>query len=146
MKKHTLLLYLILAGTALQAQAVFSTDDGAIKGYDPVAYFLEGKPVKGGGAYTFDYNGATWHFSSEKNLKLFRENPEKYVPQYGGYCAYGVASGYKVKIEPEAWGIIDDKLYLKYDLRTQKAWNKDREAFISKANANWPGLRNQLVD
>jgi YHS domain-containing protein len=146
MKRLMLSMLLMYGSLSVSAQAVFSTDAGAIKGYDPVAYFLDGKPIKGGKAYSFAYNGATWHFSSEKHLRLFREDPAKYVPQYGGYCAYGVASGYKVKIEPEAWVIIDNKLYLNYDLGTQKAWNKDREGFIARANANWPKLRNQVVD
>lgn len=146
MKTYLTLVLLIASVAVAQGQQIFSTSDGAIKGYDPVAYFTEGEPVKGGKAYSYEWNGATWHFSSEKNLALFKENPEKYAPQYGGYCAYGLANGYKVKIEPDAWAIIDDKLYLNYDRGVQKEWSKDKEALIRKANANWPKLRNQIVE
>lgn len=115
----------------------FSTTDGAIKGYDPVAYFTSSKPVKGKENIIYQWKDATWHFDSEANKQLFVANPEKYAPQYGGYCAYGWAKGYAVKIEPDAWSIVNEKLYLNYDKNVQTDWDKDRQGYIKKADANY---------
>jgi YHS domain-containing protein len=117
--------------------SIFSNKEGAIKGYDAVAYFTSSKPVKGSKTITYDWKGATWHFENDTNKELFAKNPDKYAPQYGGYCAYGIAKGYQVKIEPDAWAIENGKLYLNYDSGVQKDWNKDRKGFIEKANENW---------
>ena len=108
----------------------------AIRGYDSVAYFTEGKPVEGNSDYATEWMGATWQFSSEENLNTFIEEPESYAPQYGGYCAYGVAQGNLVKIEPELWTIVDDKLYLNFDKDIQEKWNKDIPGFIAKADGD----------
>ncbi len=143
MKKFGIGILLLLCVNMAFAQEIFQTKAGAIKGYDPVAYFTESKPVKGNDIYTTDWHGATWYFSSQKNLEVFKSNPEKYAPAYGGYCAFGVASGYKVKIEPEAWAIVDGTLYLNYDLGVQKDWNADRAGFIEKANKNWSELKDK---
>ncbi|HMR90437.1 MAG TPA: YHS domain-containing (seleno)protein [Saprospiraceae bacterium] len=116
---------------------IFSTKDGAIKGYDPVAYFISSQPTKGLKAISHSWNGATWYFTSEANKKLFADNPEKYAPQYGGYCAYGWAQGYAVKIEADAWAIVDGKLYLNYNKSVQKDWDKDRAGYIKKADDNF---------
>lgn len=116
---------------------VFSNKSGAIKGYDPVAYFTDNQPVKGKIDVVFIWKNATWHFASEENKTKFEKNPEQYAPQYGGYCAYGLAKGYKVKIEPECWAIDNGKLYLNYDKKVQKDWDKDRKSYIEKANENW---------
>jgi YHS domain-containing protein len=116
---------------------VFSNKAGAIKGYDPVAYFTQSQPVKGNAKITYAWHGATWHFVNEENKATFTKNPEQYAPQYGGYCAYGVAKGYNVKIEPDAWAIENGKLYLNYDQSVQKDWNKDRKGYIEEANKNW---------
>lgn len=128
----------------LQAQKgeppIFATKKGAIKGYDPVAYFIDGQPIKGQKELTADYKGATFHFSSEANQKAFTENPDKYVPQYGGYCAWAVSQGYTAPTDPLSWAIVDDRLYLNYNQKIQKKWDKDREGFIQKADANFPGL------
>lgn len=137
-----LLLLALLAANFAFAQnssknAVFSTKSGAIKGYDPVAYFTDGKPVKGKPDIVFDWHGATWHFATTEHRDLFIGNPDKYAPQYGGYCAYGWSQGYAVKIDPEAWAIVDGKLYLNYDLGVQADWNKNRAAHIQKADQNW---------
>lgn len=112
----------------------------AIKGYDPVAYFTEGKPVKGSKEFTAMFKGAAWHFSSAENKAKFEAEPEKYAPAYGGYCAYGVASGYLVKIEPDAWAIRDSKLYLNYDRSVQAEWAKSPEKYIEAADKAWPKL------
>ncbi len=115
----------------------------AINGYDTVAYFTEKKPVKGSDAYSFKWQGGTWKFASQQNLDLFKGNPEKYAPQYGGYCAYGVAQGYLVSVEPEQFSIIDDKLYLNYDTSTQKKWKKDPAGFNKTADAKFSDLLKQ---
>jgi YHS domain-containing protein len=117
--------------------AFFSTTDGAIKGYDPVAYFTSSKPVKGKESITYSWKNATWHFDSEANKQLFVANPEKYAPQYGGYCAYGWAKGYAVKIEPDAWSIVNEKLYLNYDKSVKVDWDKDPQGYIKKADENF---------
>ena len=122
--------------------AVFSDKHGAIRGYDPVSYFTSGKATEGLDSIAFRWKDATWHFSSVENRDTFSQLPEKYAPQYGGYCAYGWAQGYAVKIEPEAWAIVDGKLYLNYDLSVQRKWEKKQAAYIQKADANWNKNKN----
>jgi YHS domain-containing protein len=126
----------------LAADPVYSPFLGdAIKGYDPVAYFTEGKPVKGDSKYTFKWHEGTWRFSSEENLKLFKENPEKYAPQYGGWCAYAMGARKKfVGSDPKLWTMVDGKLYLNYSKSIQKKWDKDRAGYIEKADKNYPEL------
>ena len=130
----------IMASVAGQESSIYGTKDGAIKGYDPVAYFTEGKPVKGNPDLTLDWMGATWSFASPENKNLFEEDPGKYAPQYGGYCAYGVSKGGLYKIDPEAWTIVQGKLYLNYSLKIQSDWSVDIPGFIEKADAKWPEL------
>ena len=117
-----------------------SVTDTAINGYDTVAYFTENKPVKGQDSLVFDWKGAKWKFATQANLDLFKANPEKYAPQYGGYCAYGVAKGSLVKVEPEQFTILDGKLYLNYDASVQKDWLKDRAGFIKTADGAFVDL------
>jgi hypothetical protein len=137
----SLVFALLFTGAALaQKPPVYSDSAGAIRGYDPVAYFTEARPVKGSKQFTHRWNGAEWRFASDENRARFAAAPEKYAPQYGGYCAYGVAGGYAVKIEPDAWSVVDGKLYLNYDRGVQASWQKDAPGFIRKANANWPGV------
>jgi hypothetical protein len=112
----------------------------AIKGYDPVAYFVDSKPVKGSKEFEHKYMNATWRFATAANRDAFAKEPEKYAPQYGGYCAYGVSKGYAVGVDPEAWKIVDGKLYLNYDKDVQKAWMQDIPGRIKKADANWPKI------
>jgi YHS domain-containing protein len=112
----------------------------AIKGYDAVAYFEDGKPVKGTQAYQFQWKGATWRFSSAGHRETFAKNPDRYAPQYGGFCAYGVSERHKAPIDPEAWTIIDGKLYLNYDQQVREDWRKDTKVRIQKADQNWPKL------
>ncbi len=114
--------------------------DTAIQGYDPVSYFTDGKPVKGQDTLTFDYLGAKWKFASQAHLDLFKADPEKYAPQYGGYCAYGVAQDALVSIEPDKFKIVDGKLYLNYDADVQAKWLKDPAGFIKQANAKFQAL------
>ena len=113
----------------------------AIKGYDPVAYHEEGKPVKGSSQYEFTWKDAKWRFASAAHRDLFEADPEKYAPRYGGYCAYAVSQGYTASVDPEnAWTIFEGKLYLNYNVDVKKTWQKDIPGNIKKADANWPGV------
>jgi YHS domain-containing protein len=118
--------------------ALFSSD--AIKGYDTVAYFTESKPVKGKPQFSIEYNQATWLFSSQLNLDIFNANPEKYAPQYGGYCAYAVSQGSTAPIKPELFTIHNGKLYLNYNESINQKWSKNKDGFIVDADENWPEL------
>lgn len=112
----------------------------AINGYDPVAYFTENKPVAGKADITYSWKGATWRFATAQNRDAFKASPERYAPQYGGYCAYAVAKGSTAKTEPEAWSIVADKLYLNYSKGVQRTWEKDTPGYIKAADKNWPGV------
>ena len=112
----------------------------ALHGYDPVAYFADSKPVEGLPEFELEWMGAKWRFASAEHRDLFKAQPEKYAPQYGGYCAFAVAKSKLVDIDPAAWSIIDGKLYLNYDLDIQKQWKADAAGFIAKADKNWPTL------
>ena len=130
---------LAVAAPALAQKAdVFSDSGAAIRGYDPVAYFTDARPVKGDAKITHQWKGATWRFASAANRDAFAKSPEKYAPQYGGYCAFGVAGGYTVPTVPEAWSVRDGKLYLNYSKGVQRDWLKDPAGYIGKADANWP--------
>jgi len=121
---------------------VFAPGGKAIRGYDPVAYFTQGKPVKGDPRHTYNWKGATWYFSSADHLDMFKGNPTRYAPQYGGYCAYGIAQGYVVKIEVDQWAILDGKLYLNYSRSVQSRWKKDPKGYIQTADKKWPDILN----
>ena len=136
------LLFGVLALTVLTACAssgvtTFANDDGAIRGYDPVAYHTESRPVKGKANHTLVHNGATWHFASEENRALFQRDPERYAPAYGGFCAYGMSRGFAVSTDPDAWTIVDGTLYLNYSLGVRKTWLKNVRGNIERADANW---------
>jgi YHS domain-containing protein len=126
-----------------QKPAIFSTEMGAIRGYDPVAYFNDGKPIKGSAEYSYSYQNATWYFSSFQHLELFKKSPEKYVPQFGGYCAFGMSRGYKAETQPDAWTIVAGKLYLNYNLAVRTDWNSKQAEYIEKATVNWPTVKNK---
>ncbi len=138
----------LVAGASLAAEPVkplvFQTEEGvAILGYDPVAYFTEGAPTKGDPAYTAEYDGATWYFANAANRDRFLAEPKTYAPAYGGWCAYGMAQGGKVPIDPAAWKIVDGTLYLNVNRKVQGWWQADIPGFIAKADANWAGLTHQ---
>jgi YHS domain-containing protein len=114
--------------------------DTAINGYDTVAYFTDGKPVKGRDGFVHEWMGAKWKFDSQAHLDLFKASPEKYAPQYGGYCAYGVAQDALVKVEPEQFTVREGKLYLNYDADVQAKWKKDPAGFIKQADAKFQTL------
>lgn len=112
----------------------------AVSGYDTVAYFTVGKPVKGDKKFTYEWKDAKWRFSSQENLDKFKADPEAYAPQYGGYCSWAVSQGYTASADPDNWTIVDGKLYLNYDDDVQADWEKDIPGFIASANKHWPEL------
>jgi YHS domain-containing protein len=128
---------------ALAADEVFVADSVAIRGYDPVAYFTEGRPVKGEPRFRHEWNGATWQFASRENLERFSADPARYAPQFGGFCAYGVSRGYKVGTDPDAFTVHDGKLYLNYSLPVQDTWRQDTDAYIGQGRANWETLEHE---
>lgn len=144
MIKQSLLAFFTFALLSFQANAVqpriFSTSAGAIEGYDPVAYFTAGEPRKGRDEFSYQWQDATFKFSSAENLAAFKAAPEKYAPQYGGYCAYAVSEGATASTVPEAWSIVDGKLYLNYSRGVKKRWSKDIPGRIAKADKNWPNV------
>ena len=113
----------------------------AVQGYDPVAYFTEGKPVKGSKDFTTEYMGATFQFASAANRDAFVADPVMYAPQYGGYCAWAMADGKYAKGDANFWKIVDGKLYLNFNRGIQDKWNKDVPGFISKADTHWSELQ-----
>jgi YHS domain-containing protein len=114
-----------------------STEGLALKGYDAVAYFTEGKPVDGRSEFAAEWNGAKWYFASARNRQMFLGEPDKYAPQYGGYCSWAVGHGYTAKGDPEAWKIVDGKLYLNYNQEVRTKWEQETPALISKGDENW---------
>ncbi|MBV6631443.1 MAG: YHS domain-containing protein [Alphaproteobacteria bacterium] len=132
----------VVLGSPLKAEArdpvytgTFSSN--AVSGYDTVAYFTEGKPVEGSSEFQTEWNGATWKFSSAENLAKFEADPERYAPQYGGYCAWAMAKGQFASTQPENWAIVDGKLYLNYNDAIQARWDADIPNFISQADTQW---------
>jgi YHS domain-containing protein len=109
----------------------------AIKGYDTVAYFKAGNAVKGSGSFTFQWHDMTWHFSSKENRDLFAASPEKYAPQYDGYCAWAMTESRLAVTDPEVWKIVDGKLYLNCSQEAYQKWSKDIPGHIKKADAIW---------
>lgn len=128
------------AAAAQSAPLVYveSSSGLAIRGTDPVAYFTEEKAVPGVSEYETEWQGAVWRFSSAKNQDMFEANPEEYAPQYGGYCAKALSEGKVVSSDPEAWTIVNGKLYLNYNKDVQKQWLKDVDENISLADKMWP--------
>ena len=116
---------------------VYAPNGVAINGYDPVAYFQDNKPVAGKVEFSFEWNEAKWQFASAENLAKFKASPEQFAPQYGGYCAYGASRGYLAQTDPQAFTILDNKLYLNYNLEVRTEWMKDLNNRIAKANENW---------
>jgi YHS domain-containing protein len=118
----------------------------AIYGYDTVAYFTESKPTKGSAEFSSSWEDATWHFASSANRDLFEANPERYAPQYGGYCAGGLAAGEFAPIDPNSWTIVEGKLYLNKTKELRDSWRSAPQAHIALANYNWSQNRDQLRD
>ncbi|MFZ0596656.1 MAG: YHS domain-containing (seleno)protein [Flavobacterium sp.] len=143
MKKQILILMLSVlsaasfAQTSKSAKPINTQKSIAIQGYDPVAYFENGKATKGNKEFAATYEDAIYYFSTENNKVTFLKNPSQYVPQFGGYCAYGMSEGHEASIQPEAFTIVDNKLYLNNSLKVKELWVKDQANRIQKANENW---------
>jgi YHS domain-containing protein len=145
MRKYQLYVLALLMVSA-HAWAVSPINTGffgkkTIKGYDPVAYFTQGKPVKGKKEFMTQWMNAAWMFGSAETQKLFDSNPEQYAPQFGGYCAWAVSQNSTAGIDPAAWKIVDGKLYLNYSKKIQKQWEQNLETLIQDAKHYWPGLK-----
>jgi YHS domain-containing protein len=143
MIRQALALFLLLAAAGAHADDPVYTglfDNRAVSGHDTVAYFTEGRPVEGSREFRTEYMGAEWRFSSAANLALFEADPERYAPQYGGYCAWAVSQGYTASGDPDNWSIENGRLYLNYNDEVQATWNGDRAGFIEAANGNWPSV------
>jgi YHS domain-containing protein len=138
-----LLTCFVFLGAFAQKSEVFVTGGKAIKGYDPVAFFTQSKPVKGQDSLMYNWKGADWLFSSRMNLESFRGDPEKYAPQYGGYCAFGTSQGHKAPSETDTWSIVNNKLYFNYNMKAKEMWVKDQPGFIEKADKLWPELKDK---
>lgn len=144
MKKSIFILFVafLTATTFAQtAKHINLKNNIALQGYDPVAYFESDKAIEGKKEITAKFNDATYQFASENNKDLFLKNPSHYEPQFGGFCAYGLSEGYEAPIQPEAFTIVDNKLYLNYNLKVKGIWSKERAARIEKANVNWEKIQ-----
>ncbi|MEZ9073779.1 YHS domain-containing (seleno)protein [Vibrio splendidus] len=143
MRKLLTMVMLLVSPYVFAADEIYTGffSSKALDGYDTVAYFTSGEPVEGNKKFSTEYKGADWYFSSEKNLTLFVNNPEKYAPQYGGYCAWAVSEKSDFAPgDPNQWTIVDNKLYLNYDQEIKQRWEQDRAQHIQKADTVWPQL------
>lgn len=132
---------LLLPRVAFAATPPIYAENGiAIDGTDPTGYFTDGAPVAGDPEIALDWNGATWRFASADARAMFEADPGRYAPLFGGYCAWAVAEGYTASTTPEAWKIVDDRLYLNFSRRIQRRWEQDIPGNILRAEANWPAV------
>jgi hypothetical protein len=118
-------------------------DSVAIKGYDPVAYIMSGRAVLGSARFQHSWKDATWRFASKANRDRFSRDPERFAPQFGGYCAWAISRGYTADVDPEAFQVVDGRLYLIYSKSVQRRWEQDIPGNIAKAQANWPTVLNK---
>lgn len=128
---------LLWAGSAAAGEIYTTWRGTAIRGADPVAYFLADRYVDGSAKHSYSWRGATWRFTSAENRALFVATPERYAPQYGGHCAYAMARGDRVRSDPAQWTIVDSKLYLNYSARIKADWERDIPGFIVRADRQW---------
>jgi YHS domain-containing protein len=139
-----LILFIFPVSCALaQVPSYFNSDGVAIKGHDPVAYFSENAAVVGLKQFSYSWQGVDWYFKTQANLNAFKASPENYAPQFGGYCAYGASEDHKSPTEPEAFTIVNNKLYLNYNLKVRELWRKDTKGRIEKAEKNWVTLKDK---
>ena len=132
---------LFFSSSALAADYVHSTP--AVQGYDVVTYHTDKRPLRGNGNFVANHDGATYQFSSKENLALFKADPEKYVPAYNGYCAFGVSVGKKFIGDPEVWRVVDGKTYLNLDAGIQNEWLKDVPGRIKTADKTWKKIKHK---
>jgi hypothetical protein len=135
--KSFLFVLLLLTGFGERAMGNLLDSDIAIKGYDTVAYFKTGKALKGNESFTFKWHDMTWYFLTEGNRDLFATSPEKYAPQYDGYCAWAMTEARKTQVDPEVWEIVNGKLYLQCSKAAYEKWSRDIPGNIKKADMNW---------
>jgi hypothetical protein len=134
-------LLVVAAAAGAYAQKVNTARGGvAVKGYDVVAYVTAGRAVAGSEQFVHRIGAATYRFASAANRDAFAQEPDRYLPQFGGFCAYAVSRGYTADIDPQAWRIVGGKLYLNYDRGVQKTWEQDLAGNIGKGDVNWPAL------
>lgn len=110
----------------------------ALRGYDAVSYHSTGRPTEGNSAHAYQWKGATWRFATAENLARFRADPERYAPQFGGYCAWAVSQGYIAPGDPLQWRIVNGQLFLNFNARAKALWEQDIEGAIMRGRANWP--------
>jgi YHS domain-containing protein len=136
------MLLLVMVTAAVAEKRLINVDKNglALKGYDPVAYFTENRPVKGDAKFQSTFNGATYYFASAANKKTFEADPNKYEPQFGGFCAYAASQGHTAKIEPDAFEVLNGRLLLQYDRSVRDLFNKDQQGNLAKADRNWPSI------
>ncbi|HET7817070.1 MAG TPA: YHS domain-containing (seleno)protein [Sphingomicrobium sp.] len=129
------------AAAPAEAPAVNVDKSGvAMRGYDPVAYFTQGRPVKGSAEHQHRWKGATWRFASAAARDAFAAAPERYAPQFGGYCAWAVSQHYLAPGDPNYWKIVEGKLYLNANARAKELWEADQADAIVRGHANWPAV------
>ncbi|MAT91135.1 MAG: hypothetical protein CME59_00890 [Halioglobus sp.] len=147
LKRCAAVVAVVFSAGSFAADVQINTDanDLAIHGYDAVSYFTQTGPVKGEPRYSASYNDAIYHFASAANRDAFRADPARYAPQFGGYCAMGVALNKKLDVDPMAWRIVDGKLYLNLNKQVQRKWQEDVPGNISTAERNWFGIHNLTV-
>lgn len=122
-------------------QVSTTAENLAIRGYDTVSYFAESGAIKGKPEFEFVWNGAKWLFSSKENMEKFQKNPEIYAPQFGGYCSFAVSHGYTADGDPEAWKVVDGKLYLNYSQKVKEKWEAEQQKLIEDGNKNWEDFK-----
>jgi hypothetical protein len=133
----------ILSATALAANKPdinTSKNDLAVRGYDVVAYRTEGKPTPGSPSFEYRWKNAVWRFTTAEHRDLFAKAPDRYAPEFGGYCAYAVSRGYTADGDPAVWRLVDGRLYLNYSVQAREMWEKDVPGNIAKGRQNWPGV------
>ena len=126
------------AGADAPVPAVNAQEGIGLKGYDPIAYFINRAPRQGSAQYSFFWKGITYRFASGENLQRFKADPEKYLPQYGGYCAYALSLNRIADIDPSRWAIVNRKLYLNNGFVAEKLWSLDKSGNIASGDRNWP--------
>lgn len=133
----------LVFGSAAYAQDIpvyYAADGAAMSGYDPVSYFESDVPLRGQPEITVMWKGAEWHFASQENRELFESNPRAFAPQFGGYCSYAMAHGILKSTDPQAWQVVDGRLYLTHSPEIEQMWRQDRGEYIQMAEGYWPAV------
>ncbi len=143
MKRLSLFFLVFFAHSAWTADAVFNQSGVAVNGYDVVAYHVEAEAIKGESSYSHNWNNVDWYFSNKANRDAFVISPERYAPQYGGFCAYAASKGSLAPTDPHAWTVYRDKLYLNYSSSVKDIWKRNIDKYIEQADLNWKWLKNK---